>query len=136
MKYCMKCRKGISNNGIYCPYCGGKLVDYSDVKNTNHIKTCKKCNKDFPPQYKKCIFCGGDLVDKNTFWDAQKVIDCIKIDDKQRLIIEITRKNGNEFVSIGKQYFNVQTGDFVYRTSIPVPVDCVDALISVLKSCK
>ena len=134
MKYCMKCRKGISDSGVYCPYCGGKLSDYSDVKDANHIKTCTKCNKDFPPQYKNCVYCGSDLVVKNTFWDDQTFVDCIQIDKKQRLIIEKTIKDGKSYISFGRQYLNPSSGTYAYKTSIPVPIDCIPALISVLRN--
>ena len=133
MKYCTKCKKGIFNDGVYCPYCGGTLIDYDSVKDGSHVKTCKKCNKDFPPQYKKCAFCGGNLVDKNTFWDKQELVDFIEIDKKQRLVIEKTCKGEYHFVSIGKQYLDKSTGNYVYKSSIPVSIACIDRLISALK---
>ncbi len=134
MKFCMKCRKGISDSSSYCPFCGGFLVDYGNSNDGSSIKTCKKCNKDFPPQYKYCSFCGGDLVDKDdSFWNSQETLGCINVGKKKRFVVEKTTKNGNGFISIGKQYFNNSKNDYQYGKSIAVPIECINELIEILR---
>ena len=132
MKYCMKCKKGLSNGSSYCPFCGGGVVDAQNVKGGVVIKVCKKCDKNYPPQYKYCPFCGSPLTDKDTFWDDKIELGIIKLGDNKRFIVEKTIKNGNEFVSISRQFFDGSVNEYRYKKSIAVPIECVGGLLDIL----
>ena len=136
MKFCKKCKKEVKDDALFCPFCGGALEKDDNKKDGNPLKTCNKCNKDFPAEYKRCPYCGGALVDKNLFWNNVQVLGHVPFGNNQRIKVEKVSKNGNEFVSIGKQFFDSSIKDYRYKKSIAVPISCIKDLILILGKVK
>lgn len=47
--YCQKCGKEITNDSIFCKFCGVKL---------NENQPCPKCGKEIPEDSNFCKYCG------------------------------------------------------------------------------
>lgn len=133
MKFCKKCNKNVSDTYSFCPFCGGTL---DNIKKDNVVKICKKCNKEFPDNFKYCSFCGGDLEVKDSFWNSQKVLGHFMVGNNKRVRVTQDVKDNKEFITIGRQYFNSSTKDYVYKNSVAIPVNCIKDLISILNKVK
>lgn len=53
MKKCEKCNEHYSDEMMFCPICGGNLVDSGNI--------CQSCGKEVPIQFKFCPYCGNNM---------------------------------------------------------------------------
>ena len=82
--YCENCKKQISDDSLFCPYCGNK---------PKKLNICDKCGKEIPEDSDFCPFCGSSVSKNFSSSNTDKKVTPVnKAESKKNVISKSSPK--------------------------------------------
>jgi hypothetical protein len=66
------------------------------------------------------------------FWDKEKLVKEVEINDKNKIVIKKVSKSKNEYVDVRKWYLDTKSGEWKPGKGIAVPDDLVDEIADIM----